>query len=62
MKKVGLIGLGAMGLGMAGSLRKAGFDLAVFDIRLEVAEQFAKDGGIACKTLEIGRASCRERV
>uniref|UniRef100_UPI0040478537 L-threonate dehydrogenase n=1 Tax=Polynucleobacter sp. TaxID=2029855 RepID=UPI0040478537 len=51
MKKVGLIGLGAMGLGMAGSLRKAGFDLAVFDIRLEVAEQFAKDGGIACKTL-----------
>ena len=51
MKKVGLIGLGAMGLGMAGSLRKAGFDLAVFDIRPAVAEQFAKDGGVACKTL-----------
>jgi L-threonate 2-dehydrogenase len=51
MKKVGLIGLGAMGLGMAGSLRKAGFDLAVFDIRPEVAERFAKDGGIACKVL-----------
>jgi L-threonate 2-dehydrogenase len=51
MKKVGLIGLGAMGLGMAGSLRKAGFDLAVFDIRPEVAERFAKDGGIACKAL-----------
>lgn len=51
MIKVGLIGLGAMGLGMAGSLRKAGFDLAVFDLRAEAAQEFAKVGGTACKSL-----------
>jgi len=45
---IGLIGLGAMGLGMAGSLRRAGHDLRVCDIRLEVAQSFAKAGGVAC--------------
>ena len=45
---VGLIGLGAMGLGMAQSLRRAGFDLRVFDVRAEAAESFAKEGGQAC--------------
>ncbi len=55
--KVGLIGLGAMGSGMAKSLRRAGHDVHVFDIRLEVAQQFAKDGGTACATLaELGAA------
>jgi len=54
---VGLIGLGAMGSGMAKSLRRAGHDVHVFDIRLEVAQQFAKDGGTACATLaELGAA------
>jgi L-threonate 2-dehydrogenase len=42
---VGLIGLGAMGAGMAGSLRRAGFDLRVFDIRPGVAAAFAQQGG-----------------
>ena len=47
---VGLIGLGAMGAGMAQSLRRGGFDLRVFDIRPGVAEAFARDGGTACST------------
>ena len=37
-----------MGLGMAQSLRRAGFDLRVFDVRAGVAEAFAKEGGQAC--------------
>ena len=55
--KVGLIGLGAMGSGMAASLRRAGFDVHVFDVRQEVADKFAKDGGHACKSVaELGEA------
>ena len=57
MKKVGLIGLGAMGAGMAGSLRRAGFAPHVYDIRAEVARAFAAEGGVACATLaELGAA------
>jgi 3-hydroxyisobutyrate dehydrogenase len=52
MKKVGLIGLGAMGSGMASSLRRAGFDLYVFDVRADVAHQFCGAGGTACKSIE----------
>ena len=48
---VGLVGLGAMGGGMARSLRRAGFDLRVFDVRSEVAQAFAQDGGAVCATL-----------
>jgi L-threonate 2-dehydrogenase len=48
--KVGVIGLGAMGLGMATSLRRAGFPLSVFDIRDEVAKKFVLDGGTACSS------------
>ena len=47
---VGVIGLGAMGLGMASSLRRAGHHVSVCDVRLEAAEAFAKNGGTACKT------------
>ncbi len=50
LPSVGLIGLGAMGAGMAQSLRRAGFDPRVFDIRSGVAESFARDGGHACAT------------
>ncbi len=45
---VGLIGLGAMGAGMAGSLRRAGCEVHVFDVREGAAAAFAKDGGVAC--------------
>ena len=48
--KVGLIGLGAMGLGMAQSLRRAGMAPHVFDIRPGAAEAFAREGGVACLT------------
>ena len=55
--KVGLIGLGAMGSGMAASLRRASFDVHVFDVRKEVAEKFAKEGGHACAGVaELGAA------
>ena len=49
-RRVGLIGLGAMGSGMAGSLRRAGADVCVCDARDGVAAAFAKQGGTACKT------------
>ncbi len=45
--KVGVIGLGAMGAGMATSLRNAGYTVNVCDARTEVAERFAKGGGEA---------------
>ena len=57
MTTVGLIGLGAMGSGMAQSLRRAGHAVHVFDVRREAAEAFAKDGGVACASLaELGAA------
>jgi putative dehydrogenase len=45
MKTVGLIGLGAMGSGMAASLRRAKFPLRVFDVRPDVVQAFVKRGG-----------------
>jgi putative dehydrogenase len=54
---VGLIGLGAMGAGMAQSLRRAGYAPHVFDIRAEVAQAFAAEGGTACASpAELGAA------
>ncbi len=55
---IGVIGLGAMGAGMAGSLRRKGHDVAVFDIRTEVAQAFAAQGGKACATLAELGATC----
>lgn len=46
--RVGVIGLGAMGAGMAASLRRAGHDVCVCDVRPGVAEAFAREGGTAC--------------
>ena len=46
--QVGVIGLGAMGLGIAQTLRKNGYNVHVCDVRPGAAEQFAKDGGVAC--------------
>ena len=57
MTTVGLIGLGAMGSGMAQSLRRAGHMVHVYDVRRETAEGFARDGGVACASLaELGAA------
>ncbi|MDO8387987.1 MAG: NAD(P)-dependent oxidoreductase, partial [Polaromonas sp.] len=53
----GVIGLGAMGSGMAASLRRAGYPVQVFDVRTEVAAAFAQEGGTACASLaELGAA------
>jgi L-threonate 2-dehydrogenase len=55
---VGVIGLGAMGMGMAQSLRRAGHVVNVFDVRAEVAQKFAAEGGVACACLaDIAKAS-----
>jgi 3-hydroxyisobutyrate dehydrogenase len=48
---VGVIGLGAMGSGMARSLRRHGHAVRVFDVRAEAAQAFAAEGGVACTTL-----------
>lgn len=57
-KTVGLIGLGAMGAGMAASLRRAGYAVQVFDVRAEAAQAFARDGGTACTSpAALGAAS-----
>jgi putative dehydrogenase len=47
---VGVIGLGAMGLGMALSLRRAGHCVHVHDVRPEAARAFACEGGVACES------------
>ncbi len=53
MKKVGLIGLGDMGIGMAKNIVKAGFELTGFDLREERRNMLAELGGKPA-------ASCRE--
>jgi L-threonate 2-dehydrogenase len=47
---VALIGLGAMGRGMAASLRRKGHALRVCDARPGAAQAFAAEGGVACAT------------
>ncbi len=47
-RNVGVIGLGAMGLGVARSLLRAGFKVHACDVREEVLNKFVADGGIAC--------------
>ncbi|MDO8455440.1 MAG: NAD(P)-dependent oxidoreductase, partial [Burkholderiaceae bacterium] len=56
--KVGVIGLGAMGHGMAQSLRRSGQAPYVFDLRTDIAQAFAKEGGMACNSLAELGASC----
>jgi len=57
-RSVGVIGLGAMGAGMAGSLRRAGCDLHVCDVRDGVAAAFAAKGGTADATPAALAAAC----
>lgn len=57
-KSVGVVGLGAMGSGMAQSLRRAGNQVHVFDVREAVAQAFVKDGGVACGSPAELAASC----
>ena len=39
-----------MGIGVARSLRRGGFDVNAYDVRREVSEQFASEGGTACES------------
>ena len=54
----GVVGLGAMGNGMAQSLRRAGHTVHVFDVRQEAAQKFAAGGGTACASLAALGAAC----
>jgi 3-hydroxyisobutyrate dehydrogenase len=47
-RNVGVIGLGAMGMGVARSLLRAGFAVHACDVRQQVLDAFAAEGGIAC--------------
>ena len=42
------MGLGAMGRGMAGSLRRKGHEVFVCDVRAEASRAFVAEGGTAC--------------
>ena len=57
-RAVGVIGLGAMGAGMAQSLRRAGHAPHVYDIRADVAQAFAAGGGTACESPAALGAAC----
>jgi L-threonate 2-dehydrogenase len=47
MNRAGLIGLGAMGAGIAGTLRTKGYEMHVCDVRPGAAVSFAQQGGTA---------------
>jgi putative dehydrogenase len=47
LRKIGFIGLGSMGMGMAKQLVAKGFEVAGFDIRAEARDAFAAAGGRA---------------
>ncbi len=55
---VGVIGLGAMGRGMAASLRRAGYPVQVCDVRAEAAAAFAAEGGTAWASPAALAAQC----
>jgi len=56
-QSIGVIGLGAMGRGMAASLRRAGYRVHVCDVREGAAQAFAVEGGVACADpAEVGAA------
>src|SRR6201993_2469073 len=44
--KIGFIGLGMMGSGMAANLQKAGHDLVVHDLRRAAAEPYLASGAV----------------
>ena len=57
-KHVGVIGLGAMGLGVARSLLRAGFPVHAYDLRGDVLQRFANEGGIAAASPAALGAQC----
>jgi L-threonate 2-dehydrogenase len=57
-RQVGVIGLGAMGSGMARSLRRHGHRVHVFDVRPEQVQSFASEGFVACDSPAALAAAC----
>jgi putative dehydrogenase len=57
-KRIGVVGLGTMGLGMAKSLRRGGYSVHVFDVRHEVAQAYAAEGGVVCNSPAKLAAAC----
>src|SRR6218665_3963744 len=57
MKKAGIVGLGAMGAGIAQTLRANGYAALVCDRRRGVATACGAQGGVACPNpAEVGAA------
>ena len=55
-RQVGVIGLGAMGLGVARSLLRAGFRVHACDVRDSVLDAFVAEGGVRCASpAELGK-------
>jgi 3-hydroxyisobutyrate dehydrogenase len=53
---VGVIGLGSMGIGVARTLVKKGFEVHAYDVRPDVVKAFAAEGGVAAKSpADVGR-------
>src|SRR6476620_9815767 len=48
--RVAVIGLGSMGLGMATSLRRAGFEVTGCDVSADAVKRFVAEGGKGAKT------------
>jgi 3-hydroxyisobutyrate dehydrogenase len=57
--RVAVIGLGSMGLGMAGALKRAGFDVVGCDVAAEAVRRFIADGGAGAKTPAEAAADAR---
>lgn len=56
--KVGYIGLGTMGRGMAANLQKAGYDLVVHDINKAAADPYVAKGAVWAETPKAMAAAC----
>ena len=57
-RNVGVIGLGAMGLGVARSLLRAGFRVHACDVRESALDAFAAEGGVRCSAPDELGAQC----
>ena len=56
--KIGFIGLGKMGSGMASNILKAGYALMVNDLRLEAANQLIEKGAVWAETPKVLARQC----
>ena len=57
MTTVGIIGLGAIGRGVANAVAAAGFDLAVCDVRAAATEPFARTASVSPDPATLGRTA-----